>query len=128
MSDKDMKNEENSSIPYLAGDLYLFSALYHSLWANEVMEWFQHNGYKSEIPFDLHKSRRFQTEVDGQYTEAEGWFVVVIQTRAGQIRHKYPMEHWDKFSIPVKAQANPWDGHDTTVCLERLSKLIGKNN
>ena len=51
----------------------------------------------------------------------DGYFIVVIMFKGKQITNHYDIKHWDKFDIPeVPRVLEPYDGHTTRDCIERL--------
>lgn len=54
----------------------------------------------------------------------EGSFIVVIESPAGQISYHYKAEHWDKFKISERIEANLYDGHTPEDTMIRLKELF----
>lgn len=54
----------------------------------------------------------------------EGSFIVVIESPGGQISYHYNLEHWDKFKIEEKEEANLYDGHTPADTIVRLTNLF----
>lgn len=57
-------------------------------------------------------------------TMFEGMFIVVIESRHGQISYHYNLEHWNKFEVSAIDKANEYDGHTPADTIERLIKLF----
>lgn len=54
----------------------------------------------------------------------EGSFIVVIESTQGQISYHYQAEHWDKFKIEEREEANKYDGHTPEDTIKRLISLF----
>ena len=81
------------------------------------------NEWTSGKKYDVHKSKTFQDIETGEYTQWEGWFIVVAETPNGQIGNHYPVAAWDKFKVAEKEKANAWDGNMPDTICERLFQL-----
>lgn len=111
---------ENNIPPEKLGDLgevsdgfHTFNSLYHQrliLFATLVnafptLAWKSHKHHDGEVPF------------------GGGWFVVGINTPAGQFTYHYEEKAWNLFRCPEVETAPEWDGH-TDKDVERLLELI----
>lgn len=75
-------------------------------------------------PYDVHKSYKHS---DGEDCFGGGWFVVQATTPFGQISNHYKNVDWTLFNVPVKENANEWDGHTSKDALERLFNTAAKS-
>lgn len=95
-------------------ELYAYRSAYNALLFNE---WAQQGKY------DVHKSWRHN---DGEQCFGGGWFIVSAQTPYGQVTNHYPASDWQRFQIPERNIAAPYDGHTPAIALDRLQKLADK--
>lgn len=93
-------------------ELYDYRAAYNALLFNEWGRAGKHG---------VHKSLRHS---DGELCFGGGWFIVVAETRWGQITNHYPLSDWGMFDIPIRAKASEYDGHTPQEALQRLQRLI----
>lgn len=60
---------------------------------------------------------------DGELCFGGGWFIVGIDTPAGQYTYHYETnKYWDFFDCPVLEKGKHWDGH-TDADVDRLLSL-----
>lgn len=57
-------------------------------------------------------------------TMFEGMFIVVIESKFGQISYHYNLDRWNNFDLPVYDEALEYDGHTPADTIERLLKLF----
>jgi len=93
-------------------ELYEYRMLYNAALFNEWARAEKHG---------VHKSLRHST---GEECFGGGWFVVMAELPTGQISNHYEFKDWDKFKIPVRRVAKPWDGHTSAEVARRISRFI----
>jgi hypothetical protein len=71
--------------------------------------------------YDVHKSKRHS---DGKECFGGGWFIVMAELPTGQISNHYELIDWDLFNIPIKENANEYDGHTPKEAAIRLKKYL----
>lgn len=62
---------------------------------------------------------------DGLKPFGGGWFIVGIDTPAGQYTYHYENKYWNLFDVPVLKKSPKWDGH-TGENVDRLMSIFGK--
>ena len=68
---------------------------------------------------------RSRKHSDGEACFGGGWFVLHMETPAGQITNHYQDEHWHHFDGIAEAPTAPdWDGHTPEVAALRLEAAI----
>ena len=78
-------------------------------------------GLSNPIAYCYKSWRHHNNEEDPMF---EGSFIVVIESEQGQISYHYKAEHWDKFKIPEREEANEYDGHTPEDTIKRLISLF----
>jgi len=106
----DKETEETSDGFHTFGELYKYRLLYNAAFFNSISNF-----------YDVHKSWRHS---DGEECFGGGWFIVMAELPTGQISNHYEAKYWDLFKIPVKENANIWDGHTPNDAANRLQKFI----
>lgn len=87
-------------------------------------ELYEHRFALTRALVALMPDRCVKCKKNGDGSVWEGFFVVYLETPAGQISYHYPMKHWDE--TPCReVESWHWDGHDSNTVLERL-KSIGR--
>lgn len=89
-------------------ELYEYRMLYNALAANLM-------------PDKAVKSWRHS---DGEECFGGGWFVVYLNSPAGQISNHYKAEHWDLFRVPEAETAPEYDGHTPADAAQRLREAL----
>ena len=110
--------EKLGDIGEVSDGFHTFNSLYHQrliLFATLV----------NNFPHLAWKSRRHS---DGEAPfGGGGWFIVGINTPAGQYTYHYEDKDWDIFHCPEIDMAPEWDGH-TDEDVERLLSLTTNPN
>ena len=68
------------------------------------------------------KSWKSWKHEDGELCFGGGWFIVGIDTPAGQYTYHYEAKDWDRFDCEALETGKHWDGH-TDADVERLMSL-----
>lgn len=96
-------------------ELYEFRKLYNAAIFNEWAK----NGVKIE------KSYRHN---NGELCFGGGWFIVIAETKHGQISNHYESKDWDLFQCKaVEIPTIIWDGHTSKDVVNTLNKIILDN-
>lgn len=104
------------------GELYAFRMLYHALWVNTLMAMQEGLGMISSDGYVA--NYKSWNHSDGQPCFGGGWFIVVSETRAGQVSNHYEAENWDLFKVPRVDVPPEFDGHTSGDVLDRLRALL----
>ena len=65
-----------------------------------------------------------KSKLHDDWSEFEGWFIIQLDSLAGQISYHLPNEYWYKCDFAETLdRANKWDWHTSDDVLERLLKL-----
>lgn len=113
--DNNIPPEKLGDIGEVSDGFHTFNSLYHQrliLFATLV----------NAFPTLSWKSRKHH---DGEVPFGGGWFIVGIDTPAGQYTYHYEDKDWDIFQCPEVETAPEWDGH-TDKDVERLLSLNTK--
>lgn len=62
----------------------------------------------------------------GKTEPGDRWFIVFIQTPAGQVTQHYPEKDWDLFRVPEVETSPPWDGHTPEEGNRRLRETLSR--
>lgn len=81
------------------------------------------NEWALQGKYNVHKSTKHS---DGEECFNGGWFIVQAQLPTGQISNHYEIKYWHEFNVPVKDNADEWDGHASRDVLVRLRQLNGE--
>ena len=114
-SDNNLPLEKLGDIGEVSDGFHTFNSLYHQrliLFATLV----------NAFPHLAWKSRKHS---DGEVPFGGGWFIVGINTPAGQYTYHYEDKDWDIFHCPEVETAPEWDGH-TDKDVERLLSLTAE--
>lgn len=107
-----LANGEASDGYHSHNELYRYRMLYnaHTALAFDYAGW------------NVVRSRKHS---DGEACFGGGWFVLHMETPAGQITNHYRDEHWHHFDGIAEAPTAPdWDGHTPEVAALRLEAAI----
>lgn len=104
--------EEVSSIEDISDGYHTFESLYRQrlyLWVTII---------------NMHLDKAWKTirHEDGNLCFGGGWFLVGLNTPAGQYSYHYPLEYWDLFKCASLVKAPKFDGH-TDKDVTRLLSL-----
>jgi hypothetical protein len=107
-----LANGEASDGHHTHNELYEYRLLYN---AHAALA-FAHAGW------DVTRSWKHHS---GEACFGGGWFVVQVETPAGQITNHYKAEHWHHFDGIAEVPTSPqWDGHTPPVAAMRLEATI----
>ena len=100
----------------LINELYEFRLLYNA---------HLFNIWHSTGACEVYKSRKHH---DGKpCTEDKEWFIVVANTRFGQISNHYHNNYWTWFMIPEKPQVTEYDDHTLADVRIRLAMMLNQD-
>ena len=113
--------EKTAKQEKLINELYQFRLIYNALIFNE---WHKHG------KIEVYKSDRHHDGNIPFIDDENNWFIVVAILPDGkQVTNHYPIQYWDFFQIPEYDKVkHEFDGHTSEDVLDRLTKLIVKNN
>lgn len=82
--------------------------------------------YQSSMSMQLGEPQSvcFKSEKHSDGTAWEGWFIMQLNTTAGQISYHLPMKFWDDCDMAETLEvAHEWDGHTPSQVVERLLQI-----
>lgn len=104
-------------IVYNVDDVGEINDGYHS-----VDELYDHRATLFAAVCKAHTGKAWKSRLHHDGTMFDGgYFIVGIETPAGQFSYHYKMERWDLFDVTVREYAPEWDGHEARDVVRLLT-------
>lgn len=95
---------------------------YHSF--NEL---YHHRAVLFSVICNLMPNKAWKSKLHSTGDMYEGMFIVGIETPEGQATYHYNIEpYWNMFKVKELEKAPEWDGHTSSDAINRIARLIEK--